>query len=210
MLALILAIAAAYAGVKIYLDKQEEKEKQSQKAYAVTDFKASEITAFSCTRDGQTWSYEKNGEEWNSVESPETDLSEEDMESMLEAAAQLFASEELTEYASLADYGLDEPSAAFSFQTADGIITLYAGNQNEITGTYYLKREDRESVYVVDSDLSAALFVAPKELEAADSEAAEATENADSETLEGTEETDSKAAEDTENRNSGTEEAGQS
>ena len=50
---------------------------------------------------------------------------------------------------SLAEYGLDHPSAAVSFATATGTITISIGQPNFDGTGFYAKRDDRLDVYLV-------------------------------------------------------------
>lgn len=73
------------------------------------------------------------------------------METLLNKASAITASDEVTEYDDLADFGLDDPANTVTLKTDSGLTTIYIGSQNEITNEYYLKTGDSDTIYVVDS-----------------------------------------------------------
>lgn len=166
MLLVLVLLIAAYLGVRYYNGKQEEKESEQQAAdqIKVTDFETGDITGFSYILDGETYFFTKDGEDWKWEGDMSLKLDASQIENMLSAAAGVTAEERITEYASLADYGLENPSDALTFTTADQTITLELGNRNEITSQYYLKRTDEDTVYLVGRDLSATFSKTPQEL----------------------------------------------
>lgn len=69
--------------------------------------------------------------------------------------ASLTATCRITGGAQLADYGLETP--AFTVEvTLDGgqQVSLEMGDYNSLTGEYYLKRDDQEDIYTVESSLA--------------------------------------------------------
>ncbi|HIS01904.1 MAG TPA: DUF4340 domain-containing protein [Candidatus Excrementavichristensenella intestinipullorum] len=69
--------------------------------------------------------------------------------------ASLTATRRITGGAQLADYGLETP--AFTVEvTLDGgqQVSLEMGDYNSLTGEYYLKRDDQEDIYTVESSLA--------------------------------------------------------
>lgn len=72
----------------------------------------------------------------------------------LNKASAITASDEVTEYDDLADFGLDDPANTVTLKQGSGLTTIYIGSQNEITNEYYLKTGRRDTIYVVDSSAS--------------------------------------------------------
>ena len=60
--------------------------------------------------------------------------------------ASLTATRRITGGAQLADYGLEPPSFT--------VVSLEMGDYNSLTGEYYLKRDDQEDIYTVESSLA--------------------------------------------------------
>ncbi len=67
----------------------------------------------------------------------------------------LSATRRITGGAQLADYGLETPSFTVEV-TLDGgqQVSLEMGDYNSLTGEYYLKRDDQEDIYTVESSLA--------------------------------------------------------
>ena len=201
---LLILLILAYIGVHFYSKKQEEKEEAKTEAekITVTDIEVSDITQFSYVLDGTTLSFTKNGTEWIYDDDQSVDIDESALEALLKKAAKITATDEVTEYDSLTDFGLADPSNTITLKTDAGLTTIYIGSQNEITNEYYLKTG--ESIYVVDSATATGFDKSIEELTAKSddteteepSEAVEETETAtvvpnDTETLE-IEETETK------------------
>lgn len=150
---LLILLILAYIGVHFYSKKQEEKENAKEEAekIQVTDLEVSDITQFSYVLDGTTLSFTKNGTEWTYDGDQSVDIDESALETLLNKASAITASDEVTEYDDLADFGLDDPANTVTLKTDSGLTTIYIGSQNEITNEYYLKTGDSDTIYVVDS-----------------------------------------------------------
>ena len=150
---LLILLILAYIGVHFYSKKQEEKEEAKTEAekITVTDIEVSDITQFSYVLDGTTLSFTKNGTEWTYDGDQSIDIDESALETLLKKAAAITATDEVTEYDNLADFGLDNPANTVTLKTDAGLTTIYIGSQNEITSEYYLKTGDSDTIYVVDS-----------------------------------------------------------
>lgn len=153
LLILLVVLALAYAGIRFYNQRQEEKQTEEQEAETihVTELETGDITGFSYQLDGVTLSFTKNGTDWNYDDDLTVDIEEDQIETMLEKAADITAAEEIVAYDSLAEYGLDEPGNVITLHTEAGITTIYVGNRNEMTGQYYVKTGDSDTVYVVNA-----------------------------------------------------------
>ncbi len=66
MLLVLAVLAAAYGGIHVYNQKQEEKEASEEEAEKLTvvDFKTDDVTAFSYVLGGQVYAYTKTDGEW--------------------------------------------------------------------------------------------------------------------------------------------------
>ena len=136
----------ACEGRMVIMAPKEEAEK-----IQVTDLEVSDITQFSYVLDGTTLSFTKNGTEWTYDGDQSVDIDESALETLLNKASAITASDEVTEYDDLADFGLDDPANTVTLKTDSGLTTIYIGSQNEITNEYYLKTGDSDTIYVVDS-----------------------------------------------------------
>ena len=187
LLALVVLICAAYAGVKFYNQRQQEKEKKQEEEnkVTVTQMETSDVTAFSYELNGTTLSFTKNGEDWVYDGDTAIDIDEETVKTMLSSATALTAEEEVTDYENLSDFGLEHPSNTITLKTGENEITLYVGDKNAITSQYYIKTADSDTVYLIGTTLPSEFNKTIEELTAED-----ATETATEETETATEETE--------------------
>ena len=191
VLILLVVAVAAYLILHVYNDKKEAKEEAEEDAdtITITDFDADDVTAFSYQLNGETLSFTKDGDNWLYDGDTSLDLDEDSITSMLSAVSNLTTEEALEEYDSLSDYGLDTPSNTITVTTADGTITLLAGNQNEITNSYYMMTGDSDTVYLISTDLNSTFSSAVDDLIAEEEETEteepeEATETVSEDTTE--------------------------
>lgn len=191
VLILLVVAVAAYLVLRVYNDKKEAKEEAEEDAdtITITDFDTDDVTAFSYQLNGETLSFTKDGDNWLYDGDTSLDLDEDSITSMLSAVSNLTTEEALEEYDSLSDYGLDTPSNTITVTTADGTITLLAGNQNEITNSYYMMTGDSDTVYLISTDLNSTFSSAVDDLIAEEEETEteepeEATETVSEDTTE--------------------------
>lgn len=153
LLAVVLLLCGAYAGIRYYNETQEKKEEEKQTAetVSVTDMEVSDITGFSYVLEGETFSFTKEGDDWQYDGDRSLDMDEDTIETMLSKAVGVTAEETVTDYESLDDFGLEPPSNTIILTTEKGETALYIGNQNEITSQYYLKKGDSDTIYLVGS-----------------------------------------------------------
>lgn len=191
VLILLVVAVAAYLILHVYNDKKEAKEEAEEDAdtITITDFDTDDVTAFSYQLNGETLSFTKDGDNWLYDGDTSLDLDEDSITSMLSAVSNLTTEEALEEYDSLSDYGQDTPSNTITVTTADGTITLLAGNQNEITNSYYMMTGDSDTVYLISTDLNSTFSSAVDDLIAEEEETEteepeEATETVSEDTTE--------------------------
>lgn len=179
LLAVVVLLCAAYAGIRYYNEKQEKKEEEAEKAetISVTDLEVSDITKFSYRLEGQQLCFSKDGDNWKYDGDTSLDMDEDAIETMLSKAVEVTAEEAVTEYENLEDFGLETPANTITITTENGETVLYIGNQNEITNQYYLKTGDSDTVYLVGSAVATGFnksideLTAEEETETAEKEA---------------------------------------
>ena len=179
MLLILAVLAAAYGGIHVYNQKQEEKEAgEEAEKLTVADFKTDDVTAFSYVLGGQVYAYTKREWTWDGDISLTLDTSQ--IDAMLDAVTGLTAESEITDGEDLAQYGLENPSGIITLNTADGTTTLQLGDKNAVTGQYYLKVAESDKIYLVSRDLSGTFSKTPQELlkeeETEETESVDATE----------------------------------
>ena len=200
MLLVLAVLAAAYGGIHVYNQKQEEKEASEEEAEKLTvvDFKTDDVTAFSYVLGGQVYAYTKTDGEWTWDGDISLTLDTSQIDAMLDAVTGLTAESEITDGEDLAQYGLENPSGIITLTTADGTTTLQLGDKNAVTGQYYLKVAESDKIYLVSRDLSGTFSKTPQELlneeETEETESVDATEGV--EAAAGVDATESAASED--------------
>lgn len=196
LLVLLILLILAYIGISFYNTSKEEEEAEQAEAETihVTSLSVSDITEFSYVLDGETLSFTKNGSDWSYDADQSIDIDEDVLETLLEKAADITSTEEVTEYDNLADFGLEEPANVISLTTEEATTTIYVGSENEVTGDYYLMLADGDTIYVVDSTVATGfnktiedLTAEPEDTETETPEEAESTESVVPEETEGTE-----------------------
>ncbi len=196
LLVLLILLILAYIGISFYNTSKEEEEAEQAEAETihVTSLSVSDITKFSYVLDGETLSFTKNGSDWSYDADQSIDMDEDAVETLLEKAADITSTEEVTEYDNLADFGLEEPANVISLTTEEAITTIYVGSENEVTGDYYLMLADGDTIYVVDSTVATGfnktiedLTAEPEDTETETPEETESTESVVPEEKEGTE-----------------------
>ena len=181
MLLILAVLAAAYGGIHVYNQKQEEKEAgEEAEKLTVADFKTDDVTAFSYVLGGQVYAYTKTDGEWTWDGDISLTLDTSQIDAMLDAVTGLTAESEITDGEDLAQYGLENPSGIITLNTADGTTTLQLGDKNAVTGKYYLKVAESDKIYLVSRDLSGTFSKTPQELlkeeETEETESVDATE----------------------------------
>lgn len=183
MLLILAVLAAAYGGIHVYNQKQEEKAASEEEAEKLTvaDFETEDVTAFSYVLGGQVYAYTKTDGEWTWDGDVSLTLDTSQIDAMLDAVTGLTAESEITDSEDLAQYGLENPSGIITLTTADGTTTLQLGDKNAVTGQYYLKAAESDRIYLVSRDLSGTFSKTPQELlkeeETEETESVEATES---------------------------------
>ena len=165
MLLIFVVLVAAYGGIHVYNQKQEEKEAgEEAEKLTVADFKTDDVTAFSYVLGGQVYAYTKTDGEWTWDGDISLTLDASQIDAMLDAVTGLTAESEITDGEDLTQYGLENPAGIITLTTADGTTTLQLGDKNAVTGQYYLKVAESDKIYLVSRDLSGTFSKTPQEL----------------------------------------------
>ena len=103
MLLILAVLAAAYGGIHVYNQKQEEKEAgEEAEKLTVADFKTDDVTAFSYVLGGQVYAYTKTDGEWTWDGDISLTLDTSQIDAMLDAVTGLTAESEITDGEDLA------------------------------------------------------------------------------------------------------------
>lgn len=151
LLALILALAGAYAGIQSYKTRQEE-EKNRQEAAAtitLTSFGPDSVTAISYDVGTEAYAFEKDGGEWKDAGTEEITLDQDAFKEFLQTAGAITAGTKVQAQEG-EDYGFGDPARTVTVTTVNGTSTLTFGMKNEMLGQYYLKTSESSNIYLVE------------------------------------------------------------
>lgn len=168
---LLVLCIAGFLLLRNHNKKQEEQE-ETEETFAVTELNVEDITSFSYYYHGEKLTFTKSGEDWLYEGDHSVDIDEDLITSMLSAAAGVTASDEVTEYEDLSEYGLEEPSNTIVLTTGEGDTTLYFGSENEILSKTYIKTDASDTVYLTGSSLAGLFEKSIEDLTVAEEETA--------------------------------------
>lgn len=153
----LVVLSGAYAGVKTYVAKQEEKEQESEEEepVSVVSVDTEKIKSIGFLIEKSEVVFDKEDDNW--VKSDDRNFPV-NQDKLTEAAGTLNSVEAdrvLEDVEDLSEYGLDVPSNTIAVTTEDEEKTiLQVGEENASTGQYYIKKSDDDStVYVVASSV---------------------------------------------------------
>lgn len=150
--AVLAVLFCAYLGVVSYVDSQEKKEAEAQNtSVSLVDIEPENITSVSfLSEDGEQADFEKEEDTWSKKGEEDFPVSQDTIDGAVNSLAALEADQELTEPEDLSEYDLDKPQNKIVLTTQDGSETvLLVGMKNEVSGQYYVKKPDKNNVYLV-------------------------------------------------------------
>ena len=150
--AVLAVLFCAYLGVVSYVDSQEKKEAEAQNtSVSLIDIEPENITSVSfLSEDGEQEDFEKEEDTWSKKGEEDFPVSQDTIDGAVNSLAALEADQELTGPEDLSEYDLDKPQNKIVLTTQDGSETvLLVGMKNEVSGQYYVKKPDKNNVYLV-------------------------------------------------------------
>lgn len=150
LLAILVILAAGFFGVRQYNKAQSNKAAQDA-GTAVVAVDAEDIVKISYDYEGETYAMEKEEDTWYDVSDHSRNLIQYRIESIASSLASLSATQMIENVTDMSQYGLAEGYRTISFETATESYIFYLGDQNTITGDYYLCKPSEATVYTVDS-----------------------------------------------------------
>lgn len=156
MVILLVIGIFAYLGVRFYNGKQEEKKaaEEEQSKTLVTDFKSDDITSFSYQYEGELLEFVKEDGTWYYKGDRGIAMDQDQISYLLDSVSKLNAETKVSDYDTLADYGLDKPQNMIVLTAQAGTTTLLLGNKNEMLSQYYVKTEAEPDVYLISISLA--------------------------------------------------------
>lgn len=210
---IILAVCVGgYFGLRAYNANQEKKE--AAKTVTPVEVNKDEVTGFTYMYDDGVLIFQKDGDNWQYKDNTDLDISEDTVNTMLEAICEVTSDEKVTAE-NLSDYGFDTPENTITLITSQGTTEVSIGMYNDMLSKYYMNINGSNDMYLVSGDVVTAFNRSLDDLtvvaddsdsteattDTTDSESADSTDAADSETTdsETTDSTDTADSETTEN-----------
>ena len=149
LLAVLIVAVIAFVVISKLPDGEESEDKET---YAVTALDADAVTKLVYTNESGTVSLTKNGSEWICEEDKSVDIDEDTVNNMVSKVASLTSENKLENVTDVSQYGLDDPTLKILISDGSDSYTLFVGDYNETTYTYYLCLEsDMSTVYTTQS-----------------------------------------------------------
>jgi len=151
LLVMLVIFVGAFFGIKKYNQVQSEKPKESE-GTVILDVKAEDVIRYTYDYEGETYTLEREGDTWYAADDHTLNLYQYRAGSLMEGVAPLVATQIIENVSDLAQYGLKEPQRTISYETSGGSYTIYVGDRNSVTASYYVSLPSESKVYVVDAD----------------------------------------------------------
>ncbi len=163
LLALFVALAAAYFGIRQYKLRQEEKEEDVERT-PIAEVLPEEIIRFSFDHEGENYTFEKEDGVWYYAEDHSIAIKQDRLDLILNYIVPVAAEQVISDVEDLSLYGLAEPSGTFSYETASESYVYNVGDSNELTSSCYVCVPGGTDVYVVDQQDISRLNISLEEL----------------------------------------------
>ncbi len=151
LLAVLVLLGGGYLGLRQYNKVQSEKSTK-ENGNTIVALEPGSIIKFAYDYEGTEYAYEKKDDVWYHCADLTKDLIQYRLTSIVDKMEKLTVEDTLTGVSDMGQYGLEEPSRTFSFETAEESYEFYVGDYNEITRTYYICRPGEDVVYTVTAD----------------------------------------------------------
>ena len=152
MLLVIAVLLAAFLLLRDHNQKQKEKENnnESEETIEVISGDMDAVTALVYPQAGENISLLKVDGIWKAKEDLEKALDQSKINMMLVELVPFLAKREITDVKDYAQYGLDDAQKVI-ITMGEKTYRILVGDLNELTGDYYVKLDDSDVVYIVES-----------------------------------------------------------
>lgn len=170
---LIAAVIILIVLIK-YFDKASE-DASEENHFTINNIQADKVIRFAFTNSAGTVSLTKNAQEWIYDNDSSLDMDEDKVTELIQTVAPLNSENRIEEVENLEMYGLAEPALTILVSDGEEVCTMMIGDLNEMTGTYYLCLEGKESViYDVNPQIVSAFGTTLEDLVTAKEQTTEA------------------------------------
>ena len=152
----LVILSGAYAGVKAYVAKQEEKqaaESEESESAEIVSISADDIKSIKFLIDKQEVVFEKDGDSWVKADESAFPVSQDKVDALAASLESITAARTLEDVEDVSEYELDQPENTITVTTTDGDTTvIQIGMENSSTNQEYIDlNNDPSTVYVVES-----------------------------------------------------------
>lgn len=154
LLMMLFILAAGYFGLKAYNKNAANKQDDIMENISVMGLEAGSVQGFTYTYEGETYTFEKEGDDWIYTADSAVDIREVTLNLMAQRIEEMTTEDVIENVTDLEQYGLAEPSQTVEIVTADHTYTLCIGNYNSTISRYYIYVDDETTVYTVSSAIA--------------------------------------------------------
>ena len=152
----LVILSGAYAGIKAYVAKQEEKEtaeSEESESAEIVSISADDIKSIKFLIDKQEVVFEKDGDSWVKADESAFPVSQDKVDALAASLESITAARTLEDVEDVSEYELDQPENTITVTTTDGDATvIQIGMENSSTNQEYIDlNNDPSTVYVVES-----------------------------------------------------------
>ena len=152
----LVILSGAYAGIKAYVAKQEEKEtaeSEESESAEIVSISADDIKSIKFLIDKQEVVFEKDGDSWVKADESAFPVSQDKVDALAASLESITAARTLEDVEDVSEYELDQPENTITVTTTDGDTTvIQIGMENSSTNQEYIDlNNDSSTVYVVES-----------------------------------------------------------
>lgn len=150
---LVLVIGASIA-LKSYEKNTPKEEEKAAENYSVIDIDVSRVTEIGIIgSDNETTNLIKAGEEWKVLEDEAFLVDNSSVELFLDKVSAITSSVKIEKVTDMSQYGLDEPVLNITLQWENNMYIIKVGDYNSMISSYYIRINDDDTVYTIDSAL---------------------------------------------------------
>lgn len=151
ILVVLLAVMLILLALVRFLPSGDESGEDTV-SYEVTTLDSSQIDELTFTNENGTYSFVKDGDEWQYKEDTGLSIDSDAIDSMVEKAASYSSDNIIENVTDVSVYGLDNPAITIQLSGADQNAELYIGDYNDTANVYYMcLADDLSTVYTVKS-----------------------------------------------------------
>lgn len=151
LLGILVLFIAAFIGLKLYNNAQANKEEEIEGDIIIEmEYMDTELLIYDY--EGETYSLERIDDVWYVTGDHSQNVKQYRIKAMLTAVAPLVAEQTIENVTDFSQYGLDNPQKTITFGDDMQQYTMYVGNINSMTSTYYISLDlNSSTVYAVDT-----------------------------------------------------------